>query len=208
MNDPKLTQPPQPMVYVVDDDEDVRMSLETLLQSAGLPVATYASAEQFWGEPHAPCGCVITDLRMPGQSGIELQAELQRRQSNLAVILITGFGDVPAAVVAMKQGAIDFVEKPYAPEMLLDRINAAIEHSRRTLQAQSEREGVAALLGQLTPREREVIDGVAAGKANKVLAAELGISERTIEIHRGNGMKKLGVRSAANLVRLLDTATP
>ena len=197
----------QSTVYIIEDDLDGRESLQILTESAGHETFAFASAETFLNAlTSAHAGCVITDLRLPGMSGLQLQAKLQDLGHLFGVVVITGFGDVPAAVSAMKQGAVDFVEKPYPPALLLERVDAALTLSYQAEQQAQQQQTVLRALAQLTPREREVIDGVAGGKANKVLAADLGISERTVEIHRSNGMKKLHVRSAASLVRLLESA--
>lgn len=189
-------------IFVVDDDQAVRDSLALLVQSAGLHVETFASAQDFLDayRPERP-GCLITDIRMPGMSGLDLQERLSADHCHIPVIVLTGFGDVPAAVRALKGGAIDFVEKPFNPQGLLDLLQQAIVRDAE-LREQAEREAeVAERMALLTPREHEVMALVVAGKANKVIAIDLSISERTVELHRARIMKKMRVRSLAELMR-------
>ncbi len=194
-------------VYVVDDDYDVRESLCMLLRSLGMRAAAFASAGEFLGAAGPdPEGCLVADVRMPGMSGLELQQELARRGIPLPVIVITGHGDVPTAVTAMKGGAVDFLQKPFSDQALLDRVHGALRlyaagRARRALA-----EELSARLAGLTPREREVLQRVAAGKPNKIIARELGLSTRTVEIHRARVMKKMRARSLADLVRMTDAA--
>lgn len=193
-----------PRVFVVDDDDAVRDGLRMLLESAGMEVADFPDAESFLdGCPADAHGCLVTDIRMPGSSGLELQSQLAERGIRLPVIMLTAHADVPAAVRSLKAGAVDFLEKPYQPEHLLAQVRHAmdIDTERRRWEADAERRN--ALLERLTPREREVILRVADGDSNKVIAAELGISERTVELHRGRAMHKLEVRSVAELVQML-----
>ncbi len=192
-----------PTVFLVDDDQAVRESLRWLIESVGLNVATYDSAQAFL-ENYYPgrAGCLVLDLRMPGMSGLELQEKLVAQGSQLPIIIITGHGDVPMAVRAMKAGAVDFVQKPFHDQELLDRIHEALEQNARTRQAMAERTKITARLAHLTPRELEVMDGVVAGKSNKVIAAELGISGKTVEVHRAKIMEKMQAKSLAELVQL------
>jgi two-component system response regulator FixJ len=201
--------PSDPTVFVVDDDPAVRDSLRWLLQSVGLPVKTHATAEEFLAsyDPSAP-GCLVLDLRMPGMGGLNLQEELAARRMTLPVIMITGHAEVPAAVRAMKTGAIDFIEKPFSDELLLDRIRRAIQADLQAREAQAQHAEVARRYGLLTPRERQVMACVVAGKANKVIAAELGLSVKTVEVHRANVMHKMAVDSIAELVRLALLISP
>jgi FixJ family two-component response regulator len=194
---------PVPTVFVVDDDEGVRSALALLLKSMGQPAATYASAADFLADyaPERP-GCALLDVRMPGMSGLELQDELNRRGVVLPVIFITGHGDVPMAVEAMQRGAFDFLQKPFHDQDLAERIRRALARDRELREAIGEKSQIRARLGRLTPRERQVLDLVTAGKPNKVMAAELGVSQRTVEIHRAHVMKKLGASSLAQLVRM------
>ncbi|MFI5365476.1 MAG: response regulator transcription factor [Candidatus Binatia bacterium] len=194
--------PPDPTVFVVDDDPAMRDSLRWLLQSVGLPVQTYAAAEEFLEHYDATWpGCLVLDVRMPGMSGLKLQDVLAARHIQLPVIVVTGYAEVPTAVRALKTGAIDFIEKPFSDELLLDRVRQAIEADRQTREAEARRAAAMERFTSLTPREREVMKLVTAGKANKVIAAELNLSPKTVEVHRANVMKKMEVDSVADLVR-------
>jgi two-component system response regulator FixJ len=188
-------------VYIVDDDAAVRDSLRMLLESAGYLVRSYNSARSFLGDAELDRGCLIVDIRMPGMSGLELQEELVRRRITLPVIVITGHGDVSLAVRAMIAGAVDFIEKPFDDQRMLDSVaNAkqlAIQRRGQAGQAQAARN----LLDLLTPREREVFDRLVKGQANKIVAHGLGISPRTVEIHRAHVMSKLQARSLSDIVR-------
>jgi two-component system response regulator FixJ len=198
----------EPLVYVVDDDEDVRRALRALVHSADLNVETYASAEAFL-ENHRPerPGCLVLDLHMPGLSGLELQQRLTDNRIALPIIMLTGEGSVPAAVAALQGGAVDFMEKPAAPAELLKRIHQAIERDISRRKVLEERSGASQRLTALTAREREVMELVMTGSANKVIAIDLHISERTVELHRSRVMKKLGVRSVAELIHAVLSAT-
>ncbi len=199
-----------PTVFVVDDDAAVRESLSLLIRSMSLAVEAFDSAPAFLEacDPARP-GCLVLDIRMPGMSGIDLQEHLRSRDIPLPVIFITGHGDVSMAVRAMKSGAIDFIEKPFNDQQLLDRINQALELDRVNREVRDERDSVAAKIDLLSPREREVMKRIVRGEANKVIAIDLGLSERTVEIHRAKVMAKTGARSLAQLVsmvtRLEDT---
>ncbi len=192
-----------PTVFVVDDDPAIRESLRWLIESVGLNVKIFTTAQEFLGEydPSNP-GCLVLDIRMPGMSGLDLQNELATRHINIPILIITGHAEVPVAVRAMKAGALDFIEKPFSDQLLLDRIRRALEKDGEVRRAHSQHAEVAARLAQLTPREREVMDLVIAGKANKVIASELGLSPKTVEVHRAHVMKKMQVDSLADLVRL------
>lgn len=191
-------------VFVVDDDKAVRDSLALLVDSVGLQVETFASAQDFLDTYHPDRrGCLITDLRMPGMSGLELQEKLSAEDVRIPVIVLTGHGDVPAAVRALKGGAVDFVEKPFNPQALLDLIQQAIARDTEIHELAAQEAQVAERVALLTPREHEVMDLVVAGKANKVIAIELAISERTVELHRGRIMKKMQARSLAELMRMV-----
>lgn len=189
-------------VFVVDDDQAVRDSLALLVQSVGLDVETFPSAQDFLDtyRPERP-GCLITDIRMPGMSGLDLQERLTADHRHIPVIVLTGFGDVPAAVRALKGGAIDFVEKPFNPQALLDLVQQAIARDAELREQAGREADLAERLALLTPREHEVMALVVAGKANKVIAIDLAISERTVELHRARIMKKMRVRSLAELMR-------
>ena len=193
----------EPTVFVVDDDETVRESVRTLVGSVGLPAEAYGTAADFLaGCSGERSGCVVCDVRLPGMSGLELQQELVTRKQVLPVILITGFGDVSTAVRAMRAGAVDFIEKPFSRQLLLDRVHEAIDRDRRARLLGAQRRSVAMRVGRLTPREREVMALVVAGKANKVIAMDLGLCEKTIEVHRAHVMRKMEAESLAELVRL------
>lgn len=188
-------------VCIVDDDADVRDSLRTLLESAGYAVRIFSSAKDFLAE-NVTTGCLITDIRMPDMDGLELQEELVRRKSLLPVIVITGHGDVPLAVRAMKAGAIDFIEKPFDDELLLSSILRALEIGQQTRTKAAEVAAAEQMLALLTPRERSVLDQLVKGHSNKIVAYELGISPRTVEIHRAHIMGKMKARSLSDLVRI------
>ena len=190
-------------VFIVDDDADVRESMTWLLELSGLNVETYPSAEAFLAA-HDPSrrGCIVLDMCMPGFGGLELQKELARRGDRRPIIMITAFGDVSGAVGALKGGAIDFIEKPFSDQAIRDSIRRAIEVDRESQDAQSKRGRASSLLARLTPRQQQVMELLVAGKPNKVVAAELGLSPKTVEIHRARVMAKLEVESFAELVRL------
>ena len=201
------TREPQSTVFVVDDDEAVRASLRLLLKSVGLPATAYSSAQEFLAnyDPRHP-GCVVLDVRMPGMSGLELQQILNMRGATIPVIFITGHGDIPMAVEAMQHGAFDFLQKPFRDQDLLDRVQRALERDDRTRQELKEKDRIRDRLTSLTPREHEVLALITRGKPNKVVAADLGVSQRTVEIHRARVMEKMGASSFAQLVRMvLDT---
>jgi FixJ family two-component response regulator len=194
----------QPVVFVVDDDVRVRQALSSLLASAGFEVALFASATEFLQaeKPDTP-GCLVLDLELPDIHGLELQKELAEREAP-PIVFITGHGDIPSSVKAMKAGAVEFLSKPFGDEELLRAIDAAIEVDRAERLKRTERVALLARYERLTPREREVLPFVVAGFANKQTASELGTSEITIGVHRGQIMRKLGARSLAELVRLAD----
>jgi len=194
-------------VFVVDDDEAVRTSLKLLLRSVGLPVETFTSAQEFLGRFDAERpGCLVLDIRMPGMSGLELQEHLNAMHAMIPVVFITGHGDVPMAVEAMQHGAVDFIQKPFRDQDLIDRINQALEKDHDNRAGLRERDSIRAHIADLTPREREVLDLVTAGKANKVIAGDLDVSQRTVEIHRARVMEKMGASSLAHLVRMVIAA--
>jgi two-component system response regulator FixJ len=193
-----------PVVFIVDDDEAVRSSLRLLLKSVGLVPTALGSAREFLDkyDPAQP-GCLVLDVRMPGMSGIELQETLNRQGAVIPVIFITGHGDVPMAVEAMQAGAFDFLQKPFRDQDLIDRIQRALEKDRVSRSELNERSLIRERLESLTPREREVLTLVTSGKPNKIMAADLGVSQRTIEIHRARVMEKMGASSLAQLVRMI-----
>lgn len=191
-----------PIVFIVDDNEDVRETIKSLFESVDQTVEAFASARAFLDAyPVGQPGCLIADVRMPEMSGLELHEELRRREIDLPVIIITGFGDVEMAVNAMKAGAADFIAKPYKEQELLDRVQKAIGRNLEARQAVGREQEVRERLARLTPREREVLDLVVAGEPNKRIAHHLALSEKTVEFHRANIMKKLNARSVAELVK-------
>ena len=196
-------QEPAPTIFVVDDDEGVRNSIRFLLKSVGLTTRTLASAGEFLEtyKPRQP-GCLVLDVRMPGMSGLELQQQLNLRGAIIPVIFITGHGDIPMAVEAMQHGAFDFLQKPFRDQDLIDRIQRALERDSHNRAALAQHDRIRARFDSLTPREREVLALMTRGKPNKVMAAELGVSQRTVEIHRARVMEKTGAASLAQLVRM------
>jgi len=194
---------------VIDDDEAVRESIDFLLRAAGLSVRTYESATSFLeAAPKITAGCIITDVRMPGLSGIELLRRLQEMQIGLPVIVITGHGDVPLAVEAMKCGAVDFLEKPFDDDVLLASVRGALDRSEESASVEAERAEIRARIAALTQRERDVLEGLVAGHPNKIIAFKLEISPRTVEIYRANLMTKMKAGSLSELVRMALVATP
>lgn len=191
------------VVHLIDDDEAVRDSLSFLLTTAGMVSRTYESAVTFLEQlADAAPGCVVTDIRMPDMNGLELVRRLKERGATHPIIVITGHGDVPLAVEAMKAGVVDFLEKPFDDEALLGSIRAALAVGGKATQVSEERRRFEAMLAALSPRETEVLRGVLAGKQNKVIAFELGISARTVEVYRANVMTKTSAGSLSELVRL------
>lgn len=197
----------EPRVYIVDDDEAMRDSLKWLLESRGLKVSLYPSAEAFL---HAfnneLCGCLVLDVRMPGMNGLDLYEQLQARASTLPVIFITGHGDVPMAVSALKKGAADFIEKPFNDQDILRLIESCMKQDRAASARRAENASVTQRLDSLTQREREVLGLIVGGKLNKQIADELGISIKTVEVHRSRIMDKTGANSVAELVQLVLTS--
>ena len=196
-----------PTVYVVDDDDAVRGALSALLDSVSLPHLCFASAEDFLDVADVRMrGCLLLDVRMPGMSGLELQRSLQERGVVLQVIIITGHGDVPMAVRALKAGASDFVEKPFNEQDLLDRVQVCLREDHQLWSTRRALDEAAARFDALTPRERAVMELIAAGHHTKKIAAELDIQDRTVDVHRFNIMRKVGVRTLAELLRLWAVA--
>jgi FixJ family two-component response regulator len=195
----------RPVVFVVDDDPDVRAALRRLVHSVGLDVETFTSASEFLKirRARAPA-CVILDVRLPDLSGLDLQEKLAEAGLDLPIIFITGYGDVPMTVRAMKAGALDFLTKPFRDQELLDAVQRGIEKHRGQLAKRAEMSELEVRLQSLTPRERQVFPLVAGGWLNKQIAAELGTSEKTIKIHRGQVMAKMKADSVANLVRMAE----
>jgi FixJ family two-component response regulator len=195
----------QPTVFIIDDDESVRKGLSRLLRSAGFAVETFATAEQFLEREHYEgIGCLVLDVRMPGISGIDLQDELSKAAYSMPIVFITGHGNIPMSVHAMKKGAVDFLAKPFDDEELLQAVRAAIEKDTEGRTEHSEVLDIQGRLELLTPREYEILRYVITGMLNKQIAYELGISEKTVKVHRGHIMEKLDVGSVADLVRLAE----
>ena len=196
------------VIYLVDDDEAVRDSLGMLFKSIGFESEAYASAleflEHFDAGRHA---CLVADIRMPGLSGLELQQRLNEQRAAIPIIFITGHGDVPMAVNAMKSGAADFLQKPFRDQELIDRIHKALAEDRQRRLFRAEDDEIRARIASLTPREDEVMRRVVRGQANKVIAMDLGVSQRTVELHRARVMRKLKMRSLAELVHAVDKVT-
>ena len=193
-------------VFVVDDDEAVRHSMRAMLELEGFTVQCYASAKPVLDEPVRSNSCLVTDIRMPGMSGLELQEELVRRKISLPVIVITGHGDVPLAVRAMKAGAVEFIEKPVEGPVLIAAIESALELGSQSYAREAEINAARTVLQDLTPREGEILRMLVQGHANKVVALDLGISHRTVELHRAHIMQKLKAKNLSAMVRLVLTA--
>lgn len=194
--------PTPPTVFIIDDDEAVRGAVEMLVSSVGLHSEAFATAPEFLSSPHrADTGCLIVDVRLPGMSGLELQAALPERQIDLPVIMMSGYGDVSSAVRAMKAGAADYFEKPINGQILLEAIQRAVAASEANARVHAETEAVRTLLASLSKREHDVLDGVLAGEPNKRIAAKLGIAEKTVEAHRARLMAKLEARNIVELVK-------
>jgi len=196
-------------VIVVDDDDAVRNSLRMLLKSAGINAEVSASAQDYLASYDATQGgCLLLDVRMPGMSGLELQQELNMRGATIPVIFITGNGDIPMAVEAMQHGAFDFLQKPFRDQDLLDRVQRALSRDTENRSRLRHTDRIRERLASLSPREREVLNLVTQGKANKMVASDLGVSQRTVEIHRAHVMQKMEASSLAELVRMMMTIAP
>ena len=196
-------------VYIVEDDDAVRESLQLVLESVGYQTRAYANANAFLDAyDNDMAGCLVLDIRMPGMNGMELQRKLNERNSILPIIFVTGHGDVPMAVEAMQQGALDFVQKPYREQELLEKIERAFQIDQANRESLQQRQAIAARLQSLTPRELDVLHLMVEGNANKVIAIDLDISQRTVEIHRARVMEKLEANSLAHLVRMVMAVDP
>ncbi len=194
---------PNSTVYVVDDDQAIRHAMELLMRSVGLSYEIFHSGDEFLDKhTNDRAGCLVLDIRMPGLGGLELQEKLNKMGSTLPIIFITGHGDVPMAVEAMQKGAVDFIQKPFRDQELLDRIGEALKTDQELRSAREEKSEVQDKIEKLTNRERQVLDLVVTGKPNKVIAYELGVSQRTVEIHRARVMEKMRAKSLADLVRM------
>jgi len=198
---------PEPVIYVIDDDEAVRHSLEFLLKTAGMTVRGFDSATAFFEVlPQIRAGCIITDVRMPDVTGIDLLRRVKELGIDVPVIVITGHGDISLAVEAMKVGAVDFLEKPFDDDTLLAAVQGSLSRTADTAQRNAEVTEIRDKLNALSNRERQVLEGLVAGKANKVIAFDLGISPRTVEIYRANLMTKMAASSLSDLVRMAMVA--
>ena len=195
----------EPVVLIVDDDVSVRESLDSLFRSVGLRVLLFASAAELLSAklPDVP-SCLVLDVRLPGVSGLDFQTQLARESNSIPIIFMTGHGDIPMSVRAMKAGAIDFLAKPFRDQDMLDAVAVAIDKDQKRREAEHQISQLNALFATLSPREREIMKHVTAGLMNKQVAAEVGLSEITVKIHRGNVMRKLNARSLADLVRMAE----
>jgi FixJ family two-component response regulator len=192
-------------VIVIDDDPSMRESLDSLLRSVGMGVAAYASVKAFLDDRTPDCAaCLVLDVRLPGQSGLDFQDELSRKGLHVPIVFVTGHADVPMTVRAMKAGAVEFLEKPFRDQDLLDAIQIALARNRDRLDAESALKDLQDRLATLTARERQIMPLVAAGLLNKQIAGDLGVSEITVKVHRGQMMRKMGARTLADLVRMAD----
>jgi FixJ family two-component response regulator len=201
----KETPELQPIVFVIDDDPSLRKALTSLFRSVGLQVEVFGSAPEFLQSTLADVpSCLVLDIRLPGPSGLDFQAELAKANIRIPIIFITGHGDIPMTVRAMKAGAVDFLSKPFRDQDMLDAVATAIERDRKRRTDEKVISGVRAHFDSLTPREQEVLAFVAAGLMNKQIAAEIGLAEITVKIHRGHIMRKMGARSLADLVRMAE----
>jgi FixJ family two-component response regulator len=201
----KLAEPSS-VVFVVDDDAAVREAIESLLRSVDLQVVTFGSASEFLRSklPDVP-GCLVLDVRLPGLSGLDFQTELAKAGIQIPIIFITGYGDIPMTVRAMKAGAVEFLTKPFREQDMLDAVQVALGKDRDRREQDKKTSELRRLFDSLTSREQEVMGFVTAGLMNKQIAAEIGVSEITVKVHRGNVMRKMGARSLADLVRVADT---
>jgi FixJ family two-component response regulator len=196
----------EPVVFVIDDDASMRSALTNLFQSVGLQAEAFGSAaEMLQRKPPDVASCLVLDIRLPGLSGLDFQNELAKANIHIPIIFMTGHGDIPMTVRAMKSGAVDFLTKPFRDQDMLDAVVAAIERDRKRREADASTANIRALFDTLTPRERDVLAGVTSGLMNKQVAADLGLAEITVKIHRGHIMKKMGARSLADLIRMAET---
>ena len=205
MSSVSMTEASPGLVHIVDDDALLRAAISSLLRSSGLAVADYASVAQFLAQPRAEvASCLLLDVRMPGLAGLDFQADLNRDGAHLPIIFMTGHGDIPMSVRAMKAGALDFLAKPFRDQDLLDAVNLALGADRERRAREQASQGLHDRYASLTPREREIMALAASGLMNKQIAGELGTSEITVKIHRGNAMRKMQARTFADLVRMAE----
>ena len=205
MSGVNLPEAPQGLVHIVDDDALLRSAISSLLRSVGLAVADHASVAQFLAQPRAEVvSCLLLDVRLQGVSGLDFQADLNRDGAHLPIIFMTGHGDIPMSVRAMKAGALDFLAKPFRDQDLLDAVNLALAADRERRAREQAAQGLHDCYASLTPREREIMALAASGLMNKQIAGELGTSEITVKIHRGNAMRKMQARTFADLVRMAE----
>ena len=198
----------EPIVFIVDDDESVRKALSRLIKSVDLKVETFSSANDFLKrDPYDGPACLVLDIRMPGLSGLDLQTELAKAKRSLSLVFITGHGNIPMSVQAMKAGAVDFIEKPFDEQALLDAVHLAIQKDRAAKEKLAELKEIQEHVESLTPREHEVFALVVTGMLNKQIAFEMGISEKTIKVHRARVMQKMQAESLADLVRMAEKAS-
>jgi FixJ family two-component response regulator len=202
---PKPSPPNDPQVFVIDDDAGVRSALQTLLRSVGLRVSTFGSPAEFLASqrPDGP-SCLVLDVRLPGLSGLDFQAELSKAEIRVPIIFITGHGDIPMTVRAMKAGAVEFLSKPFRDQDLLDAVQLGLDRDRARRESDKTVSGLQQAFRSLSAREQQVMPLVTSGLMNKQIAAEIGVSEITVKVHRGNVMRKMGAKSVADLVRMAD----
>lgn len=195
----------KPSVFLIDDDPGIQDAMRRLLKSIGLPLYTFTTAQEFLEkyDPETNVGCLILDIRMPGMSGLELQQRLRERGDDIPIIIVSAHADVPMTVRAIKAGALDFLEKPYNEQVLLDRIQEGIQYNMKRRGEQGERVEIEKRMEDLTPRETEVLDLLVSGKPNKTIAEDLNISRKTLDIHRGKVLQKMKAETVADLVRMV-----